>query len=168
MLTRLPNGTHADLTTATIIQVGEKIDPNATGGVTKDRVIIKWGGSQNSYRESFSECVIVNCDSLEEAQAEADRLAAIANNSNSGGTVLINDTCYRASDVLSANIVEFPRCWGCTIDLAGDRRQSVWFETAKDISGDEFTHAKKACEAKAHEYARTLMAQVAGAERGGQ
>lgn len=166
MLTKLPNGTYADLSTATIIDVCKKTVMSVTGTVIPDMVILKWVG--NNRNEMRCQTIAIKFDSMDEAYAEVARLAAIANSQRSNGAISINNAYYRCSDVQSVDIVGMPSSWGCRVRLTGDRREDVWFDAPKGLSGDQLALQLTACEAKAHEYARKLMAQVAGAERGGE
>lgn len=164
MLTKLPNGTYADLSTATIIDVCKKTVMSVTGTVIPDMVILKWVG--NNRNEMRCQTIAIKFDSLDEAYAETDRLAAIANSQRSNGAILINNAYYRCSDVQSVDIVSTPLSWVCRVHLTGDHREDIWFDAPKGLSGDELALQLTACEAEAHEYARTLMERVAGAERG--
>lgn len=128
--------------------------------------LAKWVG--NNRNEMRCQTIAIKFDSLDDAYAETDRLAAIANSQRSNGAILINNAYYRCSDVKSVDIVSMPLSWGCRVRLTGDRREDVWFDAPKGLSGDQLALQLTACEAKAHEYARKLMAQVAGAERGGE
>lgn len=148
MLTPLPNGAYVDLTRATYFYANK----------TNCSVHLVFGVGESVH--------MFKMNSPEEAQAEVTRLAAIANSQRSNGAILINNAYYRCGDVQSVDIVSMPLSWGCRVRLTGDRREDIWFDAPKGLSGDELALQLTACEAEAHEYARTLMERVAGAERG--
>jgi len=141
MLTKLKNGNHVDLSLADRIYVNES---KATV-----HVII---GAAVSY---FA------MPTLEEAQAEADRLAEIANNQRRG-VVMLNNSYFKASDVLETQVKAFPRSWGCRVFLRENRSTDVWFDTPAGTSDEDLASALGDCEQKARTYARDLMSRASG------
>jgi hypothetical protein len=145
MLTKLANGDHVDLPLATRIYVNEsKVTVHAIA---------------DGFVSYFA------MPSLEEAQAEAeaDRLAEIANNQRTG-VVMLNNSYFKASDVIETQVKAFPRSWACRVFIRENRSTDVWFDAPAGTSDKDLAAALFACEQEARAYARDLMAQAARAK----
>jgi hypothetical protein len=162
MLTTLANGNSIDLAIVTLIQVCESETMSVTGTIVPNRVVIKWNGMVDVHGRAFDGSVIVEFDTLAEAQAEAARLTMIANMQRKGVVQIANEF-FRASDVRSVlvssilkktegKVQEYEAVeWKCSVHLKPHgieaRTRTIFDFATKEL---------------AENYARDLMTQVAG------